>query len=229
TYDCNNLEKEHSILVTQLNKGKKDVYDCVIKTVEEKISGLFFVHGQVVASSGIASLLLPGGRTAHSRFKIPIIVNNCSTCQIKKGTHLAKLIEKAALIVWGEAPMNHKHCFEALDKSLSDILSHINPLDNNVPFHGKPLLLGGDFRQILLVIPGGTREEIIDASLNTLKIGMPIMLLRNLNQSSGLCNGTRLVITQLCDKVIEAKILAGSNIGHKVFIPRISLTATKNK
>ena len=58
---------------------------------------------------------------------------------------------------------------------------------------------------------------------------MPIMLLRNLNQSSGLCNGTRLVITQLYDKIIEAKILAGSNIGHKVFIPRISLTATENK
>ena len=55
------------------------------------------------------------------------------------------------------------------------------------------------------------------------------MLLRNLNQSSGLCNGTRLVITQLYDKIIEAKILASSNIGHKVFIPRISLTATESK
>ncbi|CAL9016010.1 unnamed protein product [Prunus brigantina] len=119
-----------------------------------------------VASSGIASLLLPGGRTDHSRFKIPLTISNCSTCQIKKGTHLAKLIEKADLIVWDEAPMNHKHCFEALDKSLSDILSHLNNLDNNAPFGGKPFLLGGDFRQILPVIPGGTREEIIDASLN---------------------------------------------------------------
>ena len=44
-YNYNNLEKEHSILVTQLNKGQKDVYDCVIKTVEEKMPGLFFVHG----------------------------------------------------------------------------------------------------------------------------------------------------------------------------------------
>ncbi|VVA13357.1 Hypothetical predicted protein, partial [Prunus dulcis] len=44
-YDYNNLEKEHSILVTQLNKDQKDVYDCVVKTVEEKMPGLFFVHG----------------------------------------------------------------------------------------------------------------------------------------------------------------------------------------
>ncbi|KAL6289368.1 hypothetical protein ACE6H2_006878 [Prunus campanulata] len=63
--------------------------------------------------------------------------------------------------------MNHKHYFEALDKSLSDILLHLNPLDNNVPFGGKPLLLGGDFRQILPVIPGGTREEKSERTVTT--------------------------------------------------------------
>ena len=44
-------------------------------------------EGQIVlavASSGIASLLIDGGRTAHSRFKIPIDVNESSTCEIKK-------------------------------------------------------------------------------------------------------------------------------------------------
>lgn len=35
-----------------------------------------------------------------------------------------------------------------------------------------------------------------------LKIGTPIMLLRNLNQSLGLCNGTRIIITQLGDTII---------------------------
>lgn len=58
---------------------------------------------------------------------------------------------------------------------------------------------------------------------------MPIMLLRNLNQPLGLCNRTRLVVTQLFNIVIEAKILAGTNIGHKVFIPRITLAATESK
>lgn len=63
----------------------------------------------------------------------------------------------------------------------------------------------------------------------TLKIKMHVLLLRNLNQTFGLCNGTRLVITQLFDSIIEAKILSGSNIGHTVFIPRISLTSTEIK
>ena len=42
-----------------------------------------------VASSGIASLLLPGGRIAHSRFAIPLNLNEDSTCNIKQGSHLA--------------------------------------------------------------------------------------------------------------------------------------------
>ena len=45
----------------------------------------------------------------------------------------------------------------------------------------------------------------------------------------GLCNGTRLIITNLFDKLIDAKILTGNNIGHKFFIPRIALTAIENK
>ena len=36
-----------------------------------------------VASSGVASLLLPNGRTAHSRFRIPIDIDELSTCDIK--------------------------------------------------------------------------------------------------------------------------------------------------
>lgn len=47
-----------------------------------------------VASSGIASLLLTGGRTAHSRFAIPINVNDDSTCAIRQGTDLAELLKK---------------------------------------------------------------------------------------------------------------------------------------
>ena len=55
------------------------------------------------------------------------------------------------------------------------------------------------------------------------------MLLRNINPSMGLCNGTRLIILQLGIKIIEAVIITGSHKGEKVFIPRIVLTYQDKK
>ncbi|KAG8366715.1 hypothetical protein BUALT_Bualt17G0108200 [Buddleja alternifolia] len=49
-----------------------------------------------------------------------------------------------------------------------------------------------------------------------LKEGSPIMLLRNLNQSLGLCNGTRLIISKMGEKVLEARVVTGSHIGDIV-------------
>jgi hypothetical protein len=60
-----------------------------------------------VASLGIASLLLLGGRTAHSRFKIPIDLHDESTCNITKQMKVVELVRKADLIIWDEAPMMH--------------------------------------------------------------------------------------------------------------------------
>jgi ATP-dependent DNA helicase PIF1 len=62
-----------------------------------------------------------------------------------------------------------------------------------------------------------------------LKTGVPIMLLRNISQTTGLCNGTRLVVTRLAEKVIEAIVMTGSNIGDVVYIPRICLTVKDPK
>jgi ATP-dependent DNA helicase PIF1 len=61
-----------------------------------------------------------------------------------------------------------------------------------------------------------------------LKVGTPVLLLRNLDPASGLCNGTRLLITRLAGRVIEGKILTGSHAGNIVFIPRIPLTSESN-
>lgn len=57
-----------------------------------------------------------------------------------------------------------------------------------------------------------------------LKKGVPIILMRNLNQKEGLCNGTRMVVTRLGEKVIEAEILMGTNVGKQILIPRIIMT-----
>jgi len=55
------------------------------------------------------------------------------------------------------------------------------------------------------------------------------MLLRNIDQSLGLCNGTRLIITKIGKYVLEGRVISGSNIGEKVFIPRLSLTPSDNR
>jgi ATP-dependent DNA helicase PIF1 len=62
-----------------------------------------------------------------------------------------------------------------------------------------------------------------------LKKGILIMLLRNLNHSQGLCNGTRLIVTTLGDLIIEVAIMTGKHRGKCVLIPRISLTLTTTK
>uniref|UniRef100_A0A0R0GBR8 ATP-dependent DNA helicase n=1 Tax=Glycine max TaxID=3847 RepID=A0A0R0GBR8_SOYBN len=119
----------------------------------------------MVASSGIAFLLLPGGRTAHSKFKIPVSIFEDSTCNIHQGSQLADLLNQTSLIIWDEAPMAHKFCFETLNQSLTDIIQQKN--NSNQIFGGKVIVFGGDFRKILSVIPRGSHSDIINATINS--------------------------------------------------------------
>ncbi|XP_031124334.1 uncharacterized protein LOC116027048 [Ipomoea triloba] len=296
-YDRAGLHEESERLQSQLTEEQRRIYDAVISDIYSNNGGLFFVYGYGgtgktflwralsafirakghivinVASSGIASLLLPGGRTAHSRFSIPISVNGDSTCNITQGSQLAELIVQAKLIIWDEAPMMHKHCFEALDKTMRDLLRFVNEDSDSKTFGGKTVVLGGDFRQILPVVPKGSRQDIVSAAINssylwthcttylssdttckadgsssvlsdvhtpeflstirasglpnhslTLKVGSPVMLMRNIDHTLGLCNGTRLVVTKLGNHVVEGSILAGPNAGTKVLIARMTIT-----
>ncbi|XP_016165180.1 uncharacterized protein LOC107607791 [Arachis ipaensis] len=59
-----------------------------------------------------------------------------------------------------------------------------------------------------------------------LKVGVPVMLLRNIDQSSGICNSTMLQVRKLGNHVIECEVLTGNNIGHIALIPRMNMVPT---
>ncbi|AES86631.2 PIF1-like helicase [Medicago truncatula] len=57
-----------------------------------------------------------------------------------------------------------------------------------------------------------------------LKVGVSVMLLRNIDTRYGLCNGIRLVITRMGRCVIEGKVISRSNVGDQVFVYRLSIS-----
>ncbi|XP_012837726.1 PREDICTED: uncharacterized protein LOC105958267 [Erythranthe guttata] len=321
------------------------------------------------ATSGVAASIMPGGRTAHSRFKIPIDASDSTECSLSKQSGAAELLRRAKLLIWDEAPMAKRWAIENVDKCLQDIMG------NDQHFGGKVIVFGGDFRQVLPVVPRGTINQTIYASLvksslwgkmkkftlstnmraktdpkfcefllrvgngeepadaegnikipqqmiihydndedsiqrlimaifpslsnnshsaaymtsrailttrnenvdklneklislfpgegrsfhsydeaiddvnnyyeeeflNSLspnglpphklllKINCPIILLRNLDPSNGLCNGTRMVCRNFKDNVIDAEIVFGQHSGKHVFIPRIPLSPAENE
>src|SRR5271170_4437198 len=113
-----------------------------------------------VASSGIAAVLLPNGRTAHSQFRIPLAVDETTVCDIKVQSRLEDLIRGVGLVIWDEVPMTNRKVFEAVDRTLRDITGKDDYL-----FGGIPFVLGGDFAQTLPVIVHGSRADIVGATL----------------------------------------------------------------
>ncbi|XP_071713564.1 uncharacterized protein [Rutidosis leptorrhynchoides] len=183
-YDCNVLIADLKNMLPKMNVKQREIYDLVLHASDNNLQELLFIYGHggtgktflwksiitsirsqgqivlAVASSGIASLLLPSGQTAHSRFKIPIVLTDESMCNIKKKTHLSSLLLQTSLIVWDEAPMNDRRCFETLDRTLRDIMNN-----NETPFGGKLIIFGGDFRQTLPMKRNASKEETINSSI----------------------------------------------------------------
>uniref|UniRef100_A0A453CJQ1 ATP-dependent DNA helicase n=1 Tax=Aegilops tauschii subsp. strangulata TaxID=200361 RepID=A0A453CJQ1_AEGTS len=139
------VDPEHLGLSSFLNPEQRYAYDEILATINSGQGGVFFVDGPggtgktylykallakvraegkiavATATSGVAASILPGGRTAHSRFKIPLNTEDGGVCSFTKQTDL--------------------------------------------PFGGKTIVFGGDFRQVLPVVRKGTRSQITDATL----------------------------------------------------------------
>ncbi|KAF5447321.1 hypothetical protein F2P56_032880 [Juglans regia] len=158
------IPEEDIVASKALNSEQRHVYNSVLGNVFSNRATTFVVDGPggtgktflykallaavrsrklvalATASSGVAASILPGGRTAHSRFKIPLDTDEHSICCVSKQSVLAKLLRVAKLIIWDEAPMSRKQHIEVLDK----MLRYIN--DSELTFGGKVIVFGGDFR-----------------------------------------------------------------------------------
>jgi hypothetical protein len=141
--------------------GKTFLYGCLLSRVRSTSD-----IALSMAASGITTLLLEGGCTAHSRFKIPIAgLCGSSICYVPLNSPQAALIRAARLIVWDEAPMAHKHVFEVVNRTLQHVMGVVDHAFKDMLFGNKVIVMGGDFRQILPMVLWGTRSEIVNVSL----------------------------------------------------------------
>ncbi|XP_035212622.1 ATP-dependent DNA helicase PIF4-like [Stegodyphus dumicola] len=112
-----------------------------------------------VAWTGIAAVLLTGGRTVHSTFKLPVPLLENSSCRVRQDSAEGRYLKTAKLFIWDECTMTPHYALEAVDRLLRDLTG----LD--VPFGGKTLVLGGDWRQTLPVVAHGNRTSAIESCL----------------------------------------------------------------
>ena len=133
--------------------GKTFIINAILRAVRSLEPG--GCVALAMATTGIASNLLDLGRTFHSRLKAPLTPHDESTLQISGQSSLAKLL------LVDEAPMLDRLQLEAMDRSLRDLMGQPDK-----PFGGKILLLAGDFRQCLPVVPGANRAGTVGHCIN---------------------------------------------------------------
>uniref|UniRef100_A0A914YRQ3 ATP-dependent DNA helicase n=1 Tax=Panagrolaimus superbus TaxID=310955 RepID=A0A914YRQ3_9BILA len=115
----------------------------------------------VMAWSGIAASLYETGRTCHNVFKLDFPFGDESNSGINPSDDLGKSLKEVDVLIWDEAPMAPRHALEVIDKKLREIM------ENDIPFGGKVMILGGDFRQLPPVVKSGTRNDIVRSSIKT--------------------------------------------------------------
>ncbi|XP_026400069.1 ATP-dependent DNA helicase RRM3-like [Papaver somniferum] len=183
-------------LSDKLNEDQSKDYDSIMGVIRRKESRVFFVDGPggtgktflyrailstirrnggisiAAATSGVVATMLPGGRTAHLRFKLPFTPATTSTCDIAKNDKLVDLLRQATVIMLDEATMAHRYYVEAFDTTMRDITGNKNP------FGGMIIIMGGDFRQVLPVVPKASRGKMVDSCLTRSDLWRHVEVLR---------------------------------------------------
>nr|KAJ0222670.1 hypothetical protein LSAT_V11C200082770 [Lactuca sativa] len=175
----------------RLSQHQKFAYDEIMRHVDENISGVFFIDGPggtgktflykvllanihasglialTTATSSVVANNMSRGTTTHSRFGIPLNLDNNSMCKITKQSGKAQLLREAKVIIWDEAAMAKRQAVETVDRTMQDIA------DEKLPFGGKIMVI-----QVLLVVRRGTRAQIVDSSLRMSPLWASIKRLR---------------------------------------------------
>ena len=159
-------------MLQQLNTDQRHIHDTILTAITTNSDqNCYFVDGpagtgktflyntiahnlqalgikvKCMAYSGIASTLLINGATAHSTFQIPIPLLPNSVCNIRCQSARAQILRETTIFIWDEASMIPANALQAVNVLLRDITQI------NKPFGGKFMFLGGDFRQVLPVVP----------------------------------------------------------------------------
>lgn len=167
-------------MINTLNVNQRKIFDAILEAVEGSTNNkLFYIDGpggsgksyfhnilitimqrknvqvQAMAWTGIAAILLKGGQTVHSTFQLPLNLNDTTTCGLKVNSKAALAIREKKIIIWDEISMADIHAFNAIDRFLQDLCV------NNELFGGKIVIVSGDFRQILPIVPRAKRAEVV--------------------------------------------------------------------
>ncbi|PIC28806.1 hypothetical protein B9Z55_020608 [Caenorhabditis nigoni] len=186
--DYDQMLSQGEMMYGTLNEEQKECCDLVLAAVDGVgAHRLFFIDGpggsgktylytvlcnlligrklKIVCSAwtGIASCLLPFGRTTASLFKLNIS-EECKSSLIKLNSSEAKILRELDILILDECSMIPKHALQTADEVLREVTGI------NKPFGGKIVILGGDFRQVLPVVRRGTKADQIDMCLKNSEI-----------------------------------------------------------
>ena len=135
-YDREEQQNFAITAITSLYDDQREAFNQIWNSIQNDLGHIFFIDGSggtgktylyrtlchtiraqgwiilCTASTGLAALLLPGGRTAHLMFRIPVDdLKENSMCAIFKNTDRAQLLCSAKALIYDECLMHHHHTF----------------------------------------------------------------------------------------------------------------------
>ncbi|XP_055387401.1 ATP-dependent DNA helicase pif1-like [Condylostylus longicornis] len=170
----------------------------------------------IVAWTGIAAILLPGGMMCHSAFSLPLDLSTVKFPRLSQSKR--EILKSLELLIWDEALMAPGTALEIVDLVFQDLM------DNKLPFGVKVVILGGDFRQVLPVVRKGSRG--IQLSKNMRAITDPDFSQWLLNVGNGVITKPSSAKTNFSIKVPNS--LLSNNIVTDIFGASFTCTDVQN-